>query len=192
VSYSSSDKVKRSTSLVANGTASTGCFGGLIQCSTVDDMDCDSDSDSSLSDLSSGDDSCPELPAVFYNCDYLGGNRVIPNLNENTQAASPSTEFIGICENIKNYLNSVVTTTPSGVTVVKGSNWMQLTYLKGGITPEGTNRGDACSAVSVACAATKSAMWPTAVYNAATDGGVYKTMAGYSDTLSCDEFPFNT
>lgn len=192
-SNSDSDSSKRSTmtTLVKNSTASSGCFSGLINCGTEeDDLSCDVSSDDD--DSTASKRACNvDIPALFYNCDFMGGNQKFTNLNENTMAAVPSIEFIGICENIRNYLDSDVTQTPGGKAVVAGSNWMELTYLPGG--GSGGNRADACSDVSASCAQTKSAMWPTAVYNAAAAGGsqAYKAMAGYIDSISCDEFPFN-
>ncbi|KAH6655949.1 hypothetical protein BKA67DRAFT_675964 [Truncatella angustata] len=188
-SNSDSDNAKRSTtSLVKNSTASSGCFSGLINCGTEEDeLSCDSSSDD---DSTASKRACTvDIPALFYNCDFMGGSQSFTNLNENTQAAVPSYTFIGICENVRNYLDSGVTQTPSGKAVVAGSNWMELTYLPSG--GNGGNRADACSAVSSSCASTKSAMWPTGVYNAAVNKQSYKGMAGYIDSISCDEFPFN-
>ncbi|OBT74858.1 hypothetical protein VF21_06789 [Pseudogymnoascus sp. 05NY08] len=90
-----------------------------------------------------------------------------------------------ICQNVRGYLQD----NNNGQTI--GSNWMQLTYLPGG----GTNRNDACKDVSSVCAFTKSYLWPTAVFEAALtakkDDKAYMNMAGYSDSISCNEFPFN-
>ncbi|KAK9413532.1 hypothetical protein SUNI508_11854 [Seiridium unicorne] len=193
--YSSSDKRRRSTSLVANAATNTGCFGGYISCSTTDDDDamdiCTTDDESDESEI---DDSCTSLPSLFYNCDYMGASQTFDNLNEDTMGRKADYTFISICENIRNYLNNAPATTPSGQTVVSGASWMQLTYNPG---KDSTNRKKACGSNKVgdkasSCASTKSAMWPTAVYNAAKKKDkAYKKMAGYSDTISCDEFPFN-
>lgn len=187
ISYSSDDDKKlrrRDTSLVANTTASKGCFGGLISCSTTEETaDCDSDDSTSDTRRAS---TCNMLPAIFYNCDYLGNDETFDNLNENTNADTPSATFISICKNVRNYLDQSITTTPSGRAVIAGSNWMQLTYLPGSSS---SNRNKACSAVSKACASTKTAMWPTAVQKAS--GAARRAMQGYSNFISCDEFPFN-
>ena len=65
---------------------------------------------------------------------------------------------------------------------------MQLTYLPGG----GGNRVDACKDVASVCAFTKSNLWPVSVYEYALSKGTgYMTLSGYTDSISCDEFPFN-
>ncbi len=121
----------------------------------------------------------------------MGSSITFNNLNEDTMATTPTTTFISICENIRNYLERGVTTTPSGMTVVAGSNWMQLTYLPAGTASSGKkNRNGACSIVSDNCASTKSAMWPTAVQSAASLA-IRKRIVGFSNFISCDEFPFN-
>jgi hypothetical protein len=195
ISYASSDsrrRAKRSTSsLVANTTASSGCFGGLIACSTTEEeADCDTSSDDD-DDSTTSKRACTQIPGMWYNCDYMGNSITFNNLNENTMTTTPTETFISICENVRNYLERGVTTTPSGRAVTAGSNWMQLTYLPGGGTStSGSNRDDACSAKSESCAATKSAMWPTAVQSAASLA-IRRTMVGFSNFISCDEFPFN-
>nr|WBV74231.1 putative chitinase [Pestalotiopsis kenyana] len=186
--YSNSDKRKRSVgTLVANTTASSGCFGGLIECSTTEDEseeECTDDGTDSDSESEKRAITCYKKPAMFFNCDYFP-DVAYDNLNENTKTQYPTISFIGMCQNIRNYLNN----RPSGTT--GGSNWMELTYLPTG----GNNRNDACSAKSAECANTKSAMWPTAVYNLAAAGVTnpdYQLEQGYSDKISCDEFPFNS
>jgi hypothetical protein len=188
--YSNSDKKKRSVgTLVANTTASSGCFGGLIECSTTEDEseeECDSD-DSSDGDSEKRAITCYKKPAMFFNCDYFPAVSY-QNLNSQTMAATPYVSFVGMCQNIRNYLNNRPAQTGSGLTTVGGSNWMELTYLPKG----GNNRNDACSAKSVDCAATKSAMWPLSVYNLAAQGITnpdYQLEQGFSDRISCDEFP---
>lgn len=183
--YSNSDKRKRSVgTLVANTTASSGCFGGLIECSTTEDEseeECTDDGTDSDSESEKRAITCYKKPAMFFNCDYFP-DVAYDNLNENTKTQYPTISFIGMCQNIRNYLNN----RPSGTT--GGSNWMELTYLPTG----GNNRNDACSAKSAECANTKSAMWPTAVYNLAAAGVTnpdYQLEQGYSDKISCDEFP---
>ncbi|OBT62696.1 hypothetical protein VE03_07107 [Pseudogymnoascus sp. 23342-1-I1] len=193
ISYSDSKrKAKRSTeSFAANTTASSGCFGGLIACSTTEEEPaCDAGTDDT-DESTTTKRACTQIPALWYNCDYMGSSITFNNLNENTKATTPTVTFISICENIRNYLERGITTTPSGVTVVAGSNWMQLTYLPGGTSSVGTtNRNGACSVVAENCASTKSAMWPTAVQSAASLE-IQKKMVGYSKFISCDEFPFN-
>lgn len=193
ISYSDSKrKAKRSMdTLVANTTASSGCFGGLIVCSTTEEeADCDASSDDG-DESTTSKRACNQIPGLWYNCDYMGSSITFPNLNENTMATTPTTTFISVCENIRNYLERGVTTTPSGITVVAGSNWMQLTYLPGGYaTGNMKNRNKACSAVAESCASTKTAMWPTTVQYA-RPAAKQKAMAGYSGPISCDEFPFN-
>ncbi len=152
--------------------------------------DCDAGSDDS-DESTTFKRACTQIPALWYNCDYMGSSITIDNLNENTQATTPTATFISICENIRNYLERGITTTPSGMTVVAGSNWMQLTYLPGGTSTSGTsNRNGACNVVADNCASTKSAMWPTAVQSAA-NLDIRKKMVGFSNFISCDEFPFN-
>lgn len=163
-------------------------------------MDCDSDSSLSeppdSDEESDADSSCTSLPAVFYNCDFMGSSQALTNLNEDTSPTVPTYTFISICENIRHYLNNAPATTPGGQTVTSGTNWMQLTYFR---DPTNANRAAACGKGNKgdkqsACASTKSAMWPTAVYNAAQVKGsnyAYKQLAGHSDSISCDEFPFN-
>ncbi|EEA19154.1 bacteriodes thetaiotaomicron symbiotic chitinase, putative [Talaromyces marneffei ATCC 18224] len=205
ITYSSNDPLsKRSSveSLVANSTGS-GCFGGLVECSTT------VSAGNSSCTLTSGDEGsgtttskrapqCYNLPALFYNCDLFGATAVT-NRNQNTMQNFGSKSFIGICDNVRNYLQK----NPGKI---KG-NGMELTYFSSNEQQKtGGNRHDACSAKYKECVQEKTALWPTEVqsmYNwqtTQTINGVrtivpaptdYALMQGYDDSLSCDEFPFN-
>uniref|UniRef100_A0A093VIR1 chitinase n=2 Tax=Talaromyces marneffei PM1 TaxID=1077442 RepID=A0A093VIR1_TALMA len=203
ITYSSNDPLsKRSSveSLVANSTGS-GCFGGLVECSTT------VSAGNSSCTLTSGDEGsgtttskrapqCYNLPALFYNCDLFGATAVT-NRNQNTMQNFGSKSFIGICDNVRNYLQK----NPGKI---KG-NGMELTYFSSNEQQKtGGNRHDACSAKYKECVQEKTALWPTEVqsmYNwqtTQTINGVrtivpaptdYALMQGYDDSLSCDEFP---
>lgn len=93
---------------------------------------------------------------------------------------------LGIFQNIQEYLQA----NHNGATI--GDNWMQLTYKPGRV--DNANRNDACKDISSVCAFTKSNLWPVDVYESALSkgkGSAYMTMSGYSDSISCDELPFN-
>lgn len=158
-------------------------------------MDCDADSSlsdppDSSDDESDTDSGCTSLPALFYNCNFMGVSQTMNNLNEDTQVANPTYTFISICQNIRNYLNNAPSTANSG------TDWMQLTYK---LDKGNANRAAACGNgnkgdMKSMCASTKSSMWPTAVYNVATmknNQKAYQAMSGYTDFISCDEFPPN-
>ncbi|KAL4924010.1 uncharacterized protein BDV17DRAFT_295821 [Aspergillus undulatus] len=193
-------------SLVPNGSDSA-CFGGLVKCSVTASA---GNSSCTLTDDDSSDESgdsekvaekraptCYNLPALFYNCD-LFGTADVQNRNENTMNMQPTVSFIGICQNIYNYLYR----NPG---LIKG-NGMELTYYPSSEQPK-SNRKSACKDMTRECAESKANMWPTAVQSmyywdsstviapgqtvtvpAPMD---YATMKGYDESLSCDEFPFN-
>ncbi|KAJ5712178.1 hypothetical protein N7488_006334 [Penicillium malachiteum] len=177
---------------VTNGTGS-GCFGGLIACSTVAESDnstCTPDSSDAATAKRAY--SCNTWPALWYNCNYFP-NQAITNYNEATKAAEPFRTFTGICQNIRTYLQNNL-----GGNV--HSNWMWLHYLSSWEAEDIGNRDEACgtdsSGMTAQCAREKRELWPQAVQTAWRDQNIpgtqdYTLMFGYTDSVSCDEFPFN-
>lgn len=161
------------------------CFGGLIACSDKEENTCSAPGDD-------GDDSTDstvpkraapqcDRPALWYNCDYFG-DQFIPNHNPNIPGSHVL--FKGICSNIRDYLQ-----THNGPGI--GNNWMNLDYLPG---DSSNNRAEACTksgpSSTAACAEKKRSLWSLAAQNAFnTNGGDIYYSTGWSDSLSCDEFP---
>lgn len=103
-------------------------------------------------------------------------------------------DITGICSNIRNYL-----TAHQSKSNTIGSNWMYLTYIPG---KDSTNRRGACGTNSKGktneCADLKRSLWPKAVQlyknrkknkNKNPKDQDYTDMSGYTDNISCDEFP---
>ncbi|KAJ5705359.1 hypothetical protein N7536_001048 [Penicillium majusculum] len=191
--YSSDDaKSKRDDSdpgTLVEKTDKKACFGGLIACSDTEEDSCSASDD----DGGNGDDntdskvskraaSC-DRPAFWYNCDFFG-DQWVPNHNPNVAASHVA--FKGICSNIRDYLQ-----THNGPGI--GNNWMNLDYKD---AAGNTNRGAACGQAgpdsTKACAEKKRALWSTAAQHAFENdpNGHYHTQ-GWSESISCDEFPSN-
>lgn len=71
-----------------------------------------------------------------------------------------------------------------------GDTWMRLTYKP---DPSNTNRNQACGDpkkktgnMAAHCAQVKRSLWPQAVQQAGKNAG---GMQGWSESMSCDEFP---
>ena len=177
---------KRSdTSSLVKNTTEEACFGGLISCSTVEEDTCaisENSTDSTVSKRATGCD----YPALWYNCDFFPDISV-QNKNQNTQGSNPYAHFIGICHNIRNYMQ-----THLGPDV--GSNWMNLEFIDQNTAKARKNRERACGTgsdgkLTQTCAEEKRSLWPISVINGFNTGQVYQTMAGFSESVSCDEFP---
>ncbi|KAL7651280.1 hypothetical protein ACMYSQ_011013 [Aspergillus niger] len=209
VDYSSSDPLTKRDAVEALVSNSTGeaCFGGLIACNTVDDSStaagnmtcpylCDTDGtsctilDGTSSSLSkrASTGQCMHYPALYFNCDWFP-NKNIPNLDTTTQGLMPYYMALGICTNILNYLDEhSVSWTPTTM----GATFMRLTYRP---DPTKKNRGSACGKSTMPgteahqCVQIKKSLWPVAVQQA---GANAMGMPGWSDSMSCDEFPFNS
>ncbi|KAJ5918124.1 hypothetical protein N7454_010499 [Penicillium verhagenii] len=192
------------TSLVANGTG-TGCFGGLLNCQTIDDSSngsgnlscpvvCEGDSCTILDDETSSSSrkrqvaQCNRFPALFYNCAWFG-NTYIPN-----NTVSGQTNYYlatGICTNVQTYLFNHQS--QWGIQFM-GSNYMLLTYSP---DADSTNRKFACGTQSTnvynsqSCAELKRSLWSTNAQALYASKGDYKDDPSYSESMSCDEFPFN-
>ncbi|KAJ5650264.1 uncharacterized protein N7484_003987 [Penicillium longicatenatum] len=208
IKYASSDPLTKRDNveaLVANSTGS-GCFGGLIACNTVND-DTDSsgnmtcpyacegtsctilDTSSSLSRRQAVTGQCMHYPAMFYNCEWFP-NKDIPNLDTSTNGNMRYYSSLGICTNIQNYLDRHASLwAPSYM----GDTWMRLTYKP---DPSNTNRNQACGDpkkktgnMAAHCAQVKRSLWPQAIQQAGKNAG---GMQGWSESMSCDEFPFNS
>lgn len=159
-----------SSALVAN-TTGTPFFSGWCECADKDTqlandtLSCENLGDT-MANSKRDTQQCYLPPALFYNCEYFQ-SAIVNNLNEDTYEDTPFVTLIGICENIKKYLDR-----NSGKPNV-WPNSMLLTYKKGG----GGNRGLACEAKAAECKALKESLWPK---NKAQPRG---------QTMSCDEFP---
>lgn len=184
----STDRIfgKRSdpSSLVKN-TTEEACFGGLISCSTVDDDTCAISENSTDSTVSKRATNC-DFPALWYNCDFFP-DKSIKNMNQNTQGTNPYAHFIGICHNIRNYMQ-----THLGPDV--GSNWMNLEYIDQDTAKFRKHREQACGTgndgkLTQICAEEKRSLWPVSVINSYNTGQSYQTVNGFSESVSCDEFP---
>ncbi|RMJ27114.1 Glycosyl hydrolases family 18 [Aspergillus sp. HF37] len=188
ISYSAEDALAKrdsSESLVENGDGE-GCFGGLVSCKADSgDTPCMPMGDSGLSKRVNPP--CYNVPALWYNCDFFGATTV-NNRNQRTNQVKPNEAFMGICDNIRNYL--------LGNPSVLSGNGMELTYLAGK-EQSWSNRKDACNAKSRECVTSKVNLWPTDVQSmySMTAAGTpaptdYQLMQGYDESISCDEFPF--
>ncbi|KAL4976408.1 glycosyl hydrolases family 18-domain-containing protein [Aspergillus desertorum] len=179
LAYSSDVDEKRksdsesSSALVANTTGSP-FFKGWCECA---DKDTTIRNDT-LSCLNSGGtvskskrqtSQCYLPPALFYNCDWFQG-AIVNNLNSNTYEDTPFVSLIGICENIKNYLDR------NSAKPNVCANSMLLTYKAG---KGSKNRNNACSAKATECKNLKTSLWPA------------NNQQPRALTMSCDEFPFN-
>ncbi|KAL4954842.1 hypothetical protein BDW69DRAFT_193734 [Aspergillus filifer] len=179
LAYSSDVDEKRkrdsetSSALVANTTGSP-FFKGWCECA---DKDTTIGNDT-LSCLNSGGtvstskrqtSQCYLPPALFYNCDWFQG-AIVNNLNSNTYEDTPFVSLIGICENIKNYLDR------NSAKPNVWANSMLLTYKAG---KGSKNRNNACSAKATECKNLKTSLWPA------------NNQQPRALTMSCDEFPFN-
>lgn len=199
-----------SDTLVSN-TTGPGCFGGLISCSTQigsENGTCINHSASSSSNSTSKRaTNCNDVPAMFCNCGGDFFKRVtVANQNQDTMQLSSGTTFIsefsvhicrlfahkhsGICENIQNYIQPRL-----GPNFDGGPNWMALEYVSE-FENGGANRAIACGGTgngTEQCAAIQASLWPTQVQQAKAQGANapidYQLMPGYSNTISCDEFP---
>ncbi|KAJ5094625.1 CAZyme family GH18, partial [Penicillium angulare] len=173
------EKRKRDSSLSALVPNTTGSpfFGGWCECANKDTKI----ANDTLSCLNSGGtvtnskrdtEQCYLPPGLFYNCDWFQ-SAIVNNLNSDTYEDTPFVSLIGICENIKNYLDR-----NSGKSNV-WPNSMLLTYLKGGKRGNSGsgNRGDACKKKKTECSKLKMSLWPK-------NGGKPQ-----GRTMSCDEFP---
>ena len=164
-------------------------FSALVACPGKNDTipddaySCDSRS-SSKRDVSG----CSLPPALFYNCDFFP-DLIVPNNNQKTNRGSPNQRLTGICNNVKNYLDGHQN--DPGV----GSNYMFLTYWKGTDNPLNDNRDHACGGAGgpgEQCRDLKFSLWPEDVYDAVKQDKKQtraKTMPGWTDNMSCDEFP---
>lgn len=159
------------SALVAN-TTGTPFFKGWCECANKDT----SIANGTLSCLNSGGtlsaakratSQCYLPPALFYNCDWFQ-SAIVNNLNSDTYEDRPFVNIIGICENIKNYLDR-----NSGKPNV-WPNSMLLTYQSG---KGSNNRNNACKAKSAECSALKTSLWPK------------NNQPPRPQTMSCDEFP---
>ncbi|GLA42688.1 hypothetical protein AnigIFM63309_011235 [Aspergillus niger] len=175
--------------IVCDGTDSSSC--------TI--LDTAADPDSSSSKKRQGPASaatngwCYHWPALWYNCAWFP-DKLIPNMNSNTNTL-PNNQyhsFPGICNNIASYLYQHQASWRQDY---MGSNFMRLTYHNWG--SDNPNRkascGDSSSKSTPAglCASTKRSLWPVAVQQAFIDKTDYESMQGFSESISCDEFPFN-
>lgn len=103
ITYSNdSPLVKRDSveTLVPNGSGA-GCFGGLVECSTIvgaGNSSCTLNSDGAGSGTATTKRApqCYNLPALFYNCDLFGPSSV-ENRNQDTLPYFASASFIGLC-----------------------------------------------------------------------------------------------
>ncbi|KAJ5653046.1 hypothetical protein N7490_000049 [Penicillium lividum] len=208
IKYTSSDPLTKRDSveaLVANSTGEA-YFRGLIACNVVNDVTangsgnitcpyvCDGtsctilDASSSVSKRQAITSQCIHYPAMYYNCEWFP-NKNIQNLDTSTSAKIAYYTSLGICSNIQNYLDKHASLwAPSYM----GDTWMRLTYKP---DPDNTNRDLACGesgtagTVAANCAKIKKSLWPLAVQQAGTNA---MGMPGWSDSMSCDEFPFNS
>ncbi|PYH81931.1 hypothetical protein BO82DRAFT_414323 [Aspergillus uvarum CBS 121591] len=211
--YSSDvDLSKRSdpTSLVANTTGAA-CFGGLMSCQRIDNsptasgnlscpMVCDGDSCTLLDDGAASSSrkrqattntaQCARFPAFFYNCAWFG-NSYIPNQDQTTNTLPGQQAYLatGICANVQNYLFSHQSQwSPQ----IMGSNFMLLTYKP---DAEDTNRLYACGTKSTntyttkSCAQLKRSLWSVEAQDSYAKKGDYEDEPGFSESVSCDEFP---
>lgn len=164
-------------------------FSALLACPGKNDtIPDDAYSCSSQSSFKRAVSGCSLPPALFYNCDYFP-DLVVNNNNQNTNQNNPTQTLTGICKNVKNYLDGHQN--DPGV----GSNYMLLTYWKGSNNPANTNRNQACDrpgGPGDQCKELKKSLWPQAVQDAVNkDKNLIraKTMHGWTDNMSCDEFP---
>ncbi|RDH30342.1 hypothetical protein BDQ94DRAFT_161391 [Aspergillus welwitschiae] len=141
---------------------------------------------------------CYHWPALWYNCAWFP-DKDLPNLDSNTNSL-PNNQYwtapvlkllAGICRNVANYLYQHQASWSPGY---MGPNFMRLTYKKSG--PKSPNRAAACGSSTTRntpawnCVQIKSSLWPAAVQKAwAANDPNYQFMQGWSDPISCDEFP---
>ncbi|PYI35208.1 hypothetical protein BP00DRAFT_412436 [Aspergillus indologenus CBS 114.80] len=210
--FSDVDLSKRSdpTSLVANTTGAA-CFGGLMSCQKIDNsptasgnlscpMVCDGDSCTLLDDGAASSSrkrqattttaQCARFPAFFYNCAWFG-NSYIPNQDQTTNTLPGQQAYLatGICANVQNYLFSHQSQwSPQTM----GSNFMLLTYKP---DAEDKNRLYACGTKSTntyttkSCAQLKRSLWSVEAQDSYAKKGDYEVEPGFSESVSCDEFP---
>ncbi|KAJ5658730.1 CAZyme family GH18, partial [Penicillium longicatenatum] len=187
ISYSSDDDTvsKRSDTsdrLVKEIDSDKGLFDAYFRCCNNETDVLKGYCDSTPDSTKRASTTCHEPPALFYNCAFFLDTK-IGNENEETNKKTPSVSFIGICKNIKNYLQA------HSMDANTGANWKLLTYINGG---QSANRGDACGQKTKECSDEKMSMWPQAVQKAAkTSYKAAQAMDGYVESISCDEFPFN-
>ncbi|KAJ5674353.1 CAZyme family GH18 [Penicillium maclennaniae] len=115
-----------------------------------------------------------ELLEFRWYCDKVQA-AIVNNLNSDTYEDTPFVSLLGICENIKNYLDR-----NSGRSNV-WPNSMLLTYKPGSKSNMGTNtnRADACKDKKKECTKLKKSLWPK------------NNQPPRALTMSYDVFPFN-
>jgi hypothetical protein len=194
VKYSTDNVLgKRSdlTSLVENTTESAS-FGGICGCTSEEKDACltssDSTDDTDLTVSKRAPSTNCVYPALWYNCDFFP-DKSIKNENQQTQGISKYQNFLGICSNIRNYLQANMG--QAGV----GSNWMTLEFIDQELAALRKNREQACGTgtdgkLTQLCAEEKRNLWPRNVYDAwLKRDGSYVSEPGWDETISCDEFP---
>ncbi|KAJ5364585.1 uncharacterized protein N7496_010298 [Penicillium cataractarum] len=139
---------------------------------------------------------------MFYNCGGDFFKRVtVENQNQNTNQLTDSYTATSICDNVFDYIQNGIasqgTSFPGEITNQQtGEAYIVLNYISN-YENAGGNRQDSCGldgGGTGQCSALKQSLWPIAVSDQKNLGKLatqdYKLIQGYTESMSCDEFPF--